>query len=88
MSLFKNVFTNERTIVVMDGTNVTNLNVIISTINLFIHKQGEGISWRVMSEKLISMIVIRFVTDEATYEKIQKTLDEYYPGLCIYDPPM
>ena len=74
--------------VVMDDTDEVNTRLIVSTID-FITKKEHGQAYRrALSKDHLTKAVIDVVTTEDVYAKIQETLEVYFPGLCIFDPPM
>lgn len=74
--------------VIMDGTNEANVRVIISTIELFTNKKYGQAYRRALSIDHSTKAVIDVTTTQDVYDNIKKTIEMYYPGLCIFDPPM
>ena len=74
--------------VVMDDTDEDTTRFIVSTID-FITKKRHGQAYlRALSKDHLTKAVIDVVTTEDVYTQIQETLEGYFPGLCIFNPPM
>lgn len=76
------------TTVVMDGSNDVTMGVILSTIDMITRKEFGRTSVDILDEDHPTTMVIKVVTTRPRYDAIRKTLEAYYPGLCVYDPPV
>ena len=74
--------------VVMDGSDIEVLSFITGFINLMTKGKHGVARCRPLDDNHPTMMVIETRTTGRTYEVIQEMLSEYYPGLCIFNPPM
>jgi hypothetical protein len=73
--------------VVMDASDDEVLMRILKYIYLFEGGLIKRIKFYPMSDELPTMQVIEIDTDAKTYDGIQWVLDNWYPGLCVFNLP-
>lgn len=74
--------------VVMDGSDIEVLSFITGFINLMTKKRHGEATCRPLDNDHPTMMVIETRTTGNIYDVIQEMLSEYYPGLCVFNPPM
>ena len=74
--------------VVMDGSDIEVLSFITGLINLMTKEKHGVARCHPLDDTHPTMMVIETRTTGRTYDVIQEMLSEYYPGLCVFNPPM
>ena len=74
--------------VVMDGSDLEVISFITGLINLMTKQRHGEAKCRPLDSTHPTMMVIETRTTGNTYDVIKELLSEYYPGLCVFNPPM
>lgn len=74
--------------VVMDGSDMEVISFITGLISLITRGRHGGVTCRPLDDEHPTMMVIETRTTKNTYDVIEEMLTEYYPGLCVFNPPM
>lgn len=81
-------FIVEQTTVIMDGSDRRTVREIMRLIDAVSGtKHGKAKCRRLDGKHPTAKVIISKSTGRV-YDKIREILDERYPGLCIYNPPM
>ena len=77
---------NEYQIVIMDGSDKKKVNNITAIINCITGKRHGKCITRSIDSDRPTMIVVEFVCTDMTFAVISDTIEQSYPGLCIFSP--
>ena len=78
----------DQELVIMDGTDVGLVNWIKSMVWLAAPNGDELIVTHPIGRDHPDKIVIKFRSTDEAFLVIQDRIDEFHPGLCMYNPPM
>lgn len=80
------IFSRNHNLVVMDGTNQNSLWSIIAKVGEVVPKGKSGMmKLKSLDEQHPDIYVLTYKTGLMQNLKLQKEIDEIYPGLCCYD---
>ena len=74
------------TTVIMDGSNREVVNDILNAMDVFVG--CEHVECKPLDSKHPTMMVVETTADEFTYGIAQNVIENLYPGLCVFNPPM
>lgn len=86
----KGVFSKSKkfTTVVMDGSDEETVRIIRESMNIVTEEKYGAATCRSLDGKHPSIKVIDVYTTKKVYDKIQRMIEDAYPGLCVFDVPM
>ena len=78
----------KRSIVVMDKGYKGVMDSIYHTVFYIAGDVNEDIIAHPLSPDYMDKVVIKFRATDYQMEVIQERIEDFYPGLCIFNPPM
>lgn len=76
------------TTVVMDGSDEETVRIIKESMNIVIGERCGEATCRSLGDRYPTIKVIDVYTTKKVYDKIQRMIENAYPGLCVFDVPM
>lgn len=76
------------TTVVMDGSNEETVRIIRESMNIVTEERYGEATCRSSDNGNPTIKVIDVITTKKIYNKIQRMIENAYPGLCVFDVPM
>ena len=76
------------TTVVMDGSDEETVRIIRESMNIVTKERYGEATCRSLNNGHPTIKVIDVYTTTKIYNKIQRMIENAYPGLCVFDVPM
>lgn len=78
----------DRSLVIMDVAYKDVLEVVTAAIFVFADEENESIIARPLALEHLEKMVVKFKATDFEMALIQASIEELYPGLCIFVSPM
>lgn len=78
----------KHSIVIMDASDYDVVRNIIQIVRDHVKGDGRLCSIMPVDEDRLTMDAIEVYTSMTTFKELEDELSMFYPGLCVFDPPM